>query len=177
MMPSRQPRSPSIGFTSCSRSMTAWSDSTAMPSSTRQRLDLGRLLGQELVQRRIEQPDGDREALHRAEDRLEIASAASEAAWPARAARPARVLRDDHLPHRGQPIAVEEHVLGPAEADALRAEIAAAVRVGRGVGVDAHAELPDSIGPLHQSRRSRRSAPASPRRPARRTPCRCCRPP
>ena len=61
------------------------------------------------------------------------------------------VLRHDHLAHRGEPVAVEEHVLGAAEPDALGAEVAAAVRVRRRVGVDPHAELADPVGPLHQA--------------------------
>ena len=65
--------------------------------------------------------------------------------------RPSVSWRDDHLPHRDQPVAVEEHVLGAAEPDPLGAEVAAAMGVGRGVGVDAHAELPDPVGPLHQA--------------------------
>ena len=40
------------------------------------------------MQRRVEQPDRDREPLHRAEDGLEVARAAWAAAWPARASGP-----------------------------------------------------------------------------------------
>ena len=74
--------------------------------------------------------------------------------------RPAVSWRHDHLPHRGEPLALEEHVLGAAEADALGAEVAAPVRVGRRVGVDPHPELPDPVGPLHEPDEVRRSAPA-----------------
>ena len=121
-----------------------------MPSSTARALDFGRLLGQEFVQRRIEQADRDREALHRAEDRLEVrALHRKQTGERTLAPGPSCATIISRIAVRS--IAVEEHVFGPAEADALRAEITAAVRVGRGIGVDAHAKLPNSIGPLHQS--------------------------
>ena len=71
--PSRTPRRPSIGFDSCSRSTAASSlrsASTGSPGVARglgQR-DLDRQLGavrQELVQRRVEQPDRHRQPVHR----------------------------------------------------------------------------------------------------------------
>ncbi len=112
--------------------------------------DLALVVGQELVQRRVEQPDGDRIALHRAEDRLEVGPLHRQQLGQ-RALAPGLVGRDDHLAHRREPLPVEEHVLGAAEADPLRAEVAAAVRVGRRVGVDPDAELADAVGPLHQA--------------------------
>ena len=47
-------------------------------------------VGQELVQRRVEQPDRDRQALHRLEQPLEVAPAAAAAARRARRAGPPR---------------------------------------------------------------------------------------
>ncbi|HTG49727.1 MAG TPA: PEP-utilizing enzyme, partial [Gemmatimonadales bacterium] len=113
-----------------------------------QRLDLGALLGQEFVQRRVQQPDGDRKALHRAEDGLEVRALHRQEVGE-RALAADGVRGDDHLPHCGEPVTVEEHVLGAAEPDPFGAEVAAAVGVGRRVGVDPHAELADPVGPLH----------------------------
>ena len=84
-----------------------------------------------------------------------IGSSLASARW-----RPAVVLGDDHLAHRGEAVALEEHVLGAAEADALGAEVAAAVGVGRRVGVDPHAELADPVGPLHEAAEVAARAPA-----------------
>ena len=116
--------------------------------SSREAFDLGRLLGQKLVQRRVQQPDGDRIAFHRAEDGFEVAplhgKQLGQGALPAR-----RILGHDHLAHDGQPVAVEEHVLGAAESDPFGAEVAAPVGVGRRVGVHPHPELHDPVGPPH----------------------------
>src|SRR6185436_10633187 len=46
----------------------------------------------------------------------------------------------DHLAHADDPLLGEEHVLGAAEADAVRAEEPRRARVVRRVGVRAHAE-------------------------------------
>ena len=57
------------------------------------------------------------------------------------------VLGEDHLAARRQPLFAEEHVLGAAEPDALRAETRARVGVVRRVGVRAHSELSVAIRP------------------------------
>jgi hypothetical protein len=95
------------------------------------RLDL-LLVGQELVQRRVEQADGHRQAGHRLEDALEVAC------WNGRilerflagflVVASARIISR----MRSDPVALEEHVLGAAEADALGAELAGAF-ASRGV--------------------------------------------
>ena len=77
----------------------------------------------ELVQRRIEQPDVDREAVHRLEDCLEV-RALHRQQLRERAAPSTFVARDDHLAHRVDAIALEEHVLRAAEPDAFGAEAA-----------------------------------------------------
>ena len=77
--------------------------------------------------------------VHRLEDSLEV-RALHRQQLRERAAAPALVARDDHLAHRGDAIALEEHVLGAAEPDALGAEAARDARVVRRVGVRAHAE-------------------------------------
>jgi hypothetical protein len=103
-----------------------------------QRLDLGGLLGQEFMQRRIQEADGDRVALHRPEDGLEVAALHGEKLGQ-RTLSPRDVLGDDHLPHGEEPVAGKEHVLGAAQADALGAEVAPTVGVGRRVGVHPNA--------------------------------------
>ncbi len=87
--PRRQPRRPSIGFCSCSDLIVA---SSCLSSSDRPAVLLGpghldQLLlevGQELVERRVDQPDDDGQPVHRLEDALEVA-----------------LLEDLELGHRG----------------------------------------------------------------------------
>ena len=76
-MPSRTPRRPSIGFSSCSR-FTASSSLCSLVSRLAALVvqrDLDRqvgVVGQELVQRRVDQPDGHRQPVHRLEDADEV---------------------------------------------------------------------------------------------------------
>ena len=89
--------------------------------------DLGDLLvavRQELVQRRIEQPDRHRQALHDLEQLDEILALHRQELGERGAAR-FLVVGEDHLAHGADAVLVEEHVLGAAEPDALGAELAA----------------------------------------------------
>ncbi len=109
-MPRRTPRRPSIGF--CSRSASTRREHLALvasvPSSPsgrspslqlQPRLELGDLAQQlvvarqELVQRRIDQADGHRQPVHRAEQAVEVARAASAAASRAPRRAPPRPAR------------------------------------------------------------------------------------
>ena len=56
-----------------------------------------------------------------------------------RAAAARLVLGQDHLAHSADPLGVEEHMLGAAEADALGAELARGFGVERRLGIGAHA--------------------------------------
>ena len=85
-------------------------------------------VGQELVERRIDRPDGHRPAVHDLEDAGEIVALERQELGQGGLALLERVGQD-HLPHRADLALAEEHVLGPAEADALGAE-------GHGVGRD-----------------------------------------
>ena len=78
------------------------------------------------------------------------------------------VVGQDHLAHGDDAVAVEEHVLGAAKADALGAELARLGRVERRLGVGAHAQACGPRRPSPSARRSRRRARAGPsaRRPA-----------
>ena len=49
-----------------------------------------------------------------------------------------------------EPVALEEHVLGAAEPDPFGAEVAAAMGVGRRVGVHPDPQVAHLVGPLHQ---------------------------
>ena len=109
---------------------------------------VGRLLlaRQELVQRRVEQADRDRQPGHRLEDPLEVGLL--ERQQPVERGAALRLgLGQDHLLHDRQPLVAEEHVLGAAEADALGAELARAGGVLGVVGVRAHVEAPLVVGP------------------------------
>jgi hypothetical protein len=66
--------------------------------------------------------------------------------------RPAFIAGDDHLAHGGDAVALEEHVLGAAEPDALGAEVAGDPRVARRIGVGAHLEAAVLVRPPHQLR-------------------------
>ena len=76
---------------------------------------------EEFVERRVEQPDRDREPVHRLEDRLEVRPLHRQQLGE-RAAPAGVIAGHDHLAHGGDPVALEEHVLGAAEPDPLRAE-------------------------------------------------------
>ena len=85
-------------------------------------------VGQELVERRIEQAHGDREALHGLEDAFEVGLLHGEQALEGALAL-GGVRRQDHPPDQHDPVLGEEHVLGAAQADPLGAQGA------RGAGV------------------------------------------
>ena len=75
-------------------------------------------LRQELVQRRVEQSDGDRQAGHDLEQFGEILPLHRQQLGERRA--PSFLgVGEDHLAHRDDALALEEHVLGSAEADAF----------------------------------------------------------
>ena len=121
------------------------------PRCLGERFDLLRLVRQELVQRRIEQADGHRQAGHDLEQLDEVLTLHRQD-FGERRATPVGILGQDHLAHRGQPDVVEEHVLGAAETDALGAEAARRTGVERGLRVGPDAEPAVLVGPAHQSR-------------------------
>ena len=104
--------------------------------------------GQELVQRRVEQADGDRQAVHGLEDLDEVGLLRHAQLLEGGLLLLGRVGQD-HAAHDRQAVLAEEHVLGAAQADALGAELAGVGRVGTVVGVGPHAELAlaDLVGP------------------------------
>ncbi len=58
-------------------------------------------------------------------------------------------LGQNHLAHRLDPLALEEHVLGAAQADPFGAEIAGPLGVGRRIGIRANLERAILVGPFH----------------------------
>ena len=102
---------------------------------------------EELVQRRVEQPDRHRQARHRLEQALEVLLLERQQLRQ-RGAPGVLVVGHDHRPHLGLAVLGHEHVLRAAEADALGAELARLAGVLGRVGVRAHAEPADLVGPL-----------------------------
>ena len=108
----------------------------------------GRVLGgrQELVERRVEETDRHRVARHRLEDPLEVRLLHRQQPVERRATL-LLVRRQDHLLDDRQPVGRHEHVLGAAETDSLGAELACLRRVLGRVGVRAHAQAAQLVGP------------------------------
>ena len=104
---------------------------------------------QELVQRRIEEADGRRIALERTEDAREVLALIRQELGERRLSRLER-LGEDHLAHRVDAVAFEEHVLRAAETDADGAKRDRVLRLLRRVGVGAHVHARCVIAPLHQ---------------------------
>ena len=92
------------------------------------------------MQRRIEQPDRDRQAVHRLEDADEVLPLQRKQFGELPVAFLVGVGEDQRLDERA-PI-TQEHVLGAAQPDALRAEPAGPGRVLGGVGVGSHRHPP-----------------------------------
>ena len=87
------------------------------------RLDVGFFRGDELVERRIQEADGDGSALKSLIKSLEVALLHGQELGESFLSLLDGV-GDDHLTHRHDPVGLEEHMLGAAEADAFRAELA-----------------------------------------------------
>ena len=151
-MPRRQPRKPSIGLNSCS-SLTRCGDLLGRDAELLRQLGLLRLVvvRQELVQRRVEQADRHRLALQRAEDAGEVVALERQQLGERRLRASSSVVGQDHLAHRVDAVALEEHVLGAAQADALGAEGDGVARPGRAVSALVRTcSLRDLSSPLHQ---------------------------
>ncbi len=112
-------------------------------------LDLLVGVGEELVQRRVEEADGDRQALHLLEDAEEVPLLHRQDLGQG-ALAPFQVLGQDHLAHGHDPVALEEHVLGAAQADALGPELAGDRGVVGGVGIGADLEPAVLVDPFHE---------------------------
>ena len=113
-------------------------------------LDIGFLGGNELMERRIEESDADGGPFERFVELLEVGLLHREDLRESRFS-----LLDgvgaDHLAERGDPVGIEEHMLGAAEADTLGAQLAGLLRVGGSVGVRSDLQSSELVGPAHDS--------------------------
>ena len=100
------------------------------------------------MQGRVEQADRDRQAVHRLEDADEVGSLQGKQCCQRRSALGHRVGQDEPLDQ--PPALAEEHVLGPAQADALCAVPTGTCSVVGRVGVGQHTEPAPIIGVLKQ---------------------------
>ena len=106
-------------------------------------------LGQELVQRRIDRPDGDRRALHRLEDAVEVFALHRQQLVERRASI-GFVVGQNHPLNDRNPALAEEHVLRPAEADTASAKRVRGVGLVGLIGVGANTKAAELVGPLQQ---------------------------
>ena len=87
-MPSRQPRWPSMGLDSWSSATRPRTCASVRPVARASSAMPGLVVRQELVQRRVDGPDGDRPRRHGREEARRSRPAAAAAAWPAPRAGP-----------------------------------------------------------------------------------------
>ncbi len=106
-------------------------------------------LGQELVQRRIDGADGDRQRLHGLEEADKVGALHGQQLLERRAAI-LLVVGQDHGAHVLDAVFGKEHVLGAAQADAFGAEQASLLGVARNVGVGANPQPADRVDPAHE---------------------------
>ena len=115
----------------------------------RQRADVFVPNRQELVQRWVERADSDGQAVHLSEDADEVL--ALQRFHLGQGSAPfVCVFGDDHLANGHDPVAFEKHVLGAAEADALRAKRARDLRIVWAIAVGPHTNLAKGVRPAHQ---------------------------
>ena len=105
-------------------------------------------VGQELVQRRVDEPDRDRQPVHGLEDAGEVLALERQQLGEG-GLLPRLVVGHDEVLDELAPLA-EEHVLGAAQADALGPEPAGARGVLGRVGVRADLHPAGGVGVLHQ---------------------------
>ncbi len=115
-----------------------------------QQLDVVVLGRDELVQGGIKEADGDGEAFHGLVDALEVALLHGQQLGQSLLALLLGVGAD-HLADGGDTVALEEHVLGTAQADTLGAQRAGAGSVGGSVGVGAHLQPAELVRPGHDA--------------------------
>ena len=107
------------------------------------------VMGQELVQGGVEQADRDGQPGHDAKQRDEVAALHRQ--QPVQRQAPVLgAVGEDHLAHGRQALVVEEHVLGAAQPDALGVEHPRGARVLGCVGVGAHPDPAQRVGPVEQ---------------------------
>src|SRR5690606_12261156 len=108
------------------------------------------VLRQELMQRRIQQTDGHRTALHCLEQAYEILALRRQQLFQGFAALYG-VHSQDHLAHVVNTAAFEEHVFSTAQANTFCTIGYRLLRHGRSVGVGTDAQFAVLVGPFHHS--------------------------
>ena len=104
---------------------------------------------QKLVQGRVKQPDCHRQSVHDREQFDKILPLHWQQ-FRQRRTSALRVIRENHFPHRHNPLALEEHMLRPAQPDAFRSEMPRRLRIQRRFGIRPHFHAPHAIRPPHQ---------------------------
>ena len=98
------------------------------------------------MQRRIEKPHDDRQPVHGLEHAEEIACLGLQQLVHSLVSHGGVFVQNERL---NDLLAIaQEHMLGTAQTDALGAEVAGEFRVLRVVGIGAHAERAEFVGPL-----------------------------
>ena len=110
--------------------------------------------GQELVERRVDEPDDHRQARHLLEDPFEVATLDGQELGELLLALLGRGGHDHGL-HDRQPVLLHEHVLRAAQTHALRAVFPRLRSVARIVRVRPHLETADLVGPAQDCARGR----------------------
>ena len=112
------------------------------------RLDVGFFRGDELVERRIQEADGDGSAFERFVESLEVALLHGQELGKSLFSLLDGV-GDDHLAHGHDSVGLEEHMLGAAEADAFRAEGTCLTCVLGSVGIGPDLQCAVLVRPCH----------------------------
>jgi len=105
-----------------------------------------RELAEELVERRIDEPDHDGQAVHGLVHLAEVALLEREELRE-RGLPALQGVGHDHVLHERQALGLPEHVLGAREAHTLRAQLAGLDALTRRVGVHPHPEPAALVGP------------------------------
>ena len=103
----------------------------------------------ELVQRRVEQTDVHRQAVHSVQDTFEVGFLVRQQ-LSQRFLATLAVLGENHLTHRKNLLVVEEHVLGTGQTDTLSAELTSYASVVRSVGVGTNLEMRIFVAEVHE---------------------------
>jgi len=106
-------------------------------------------VGEELVERRVEEADGGGEAVEGFEDAKEVLALVGQELGEGSFAG-GLGLGENHLAHGVDAVAFEEHVFGAGEADAFRAKGEGLGGLLGGVGVGADFELRGLLTPVHE---------------------------
>ena len=107
------------------------------------------VVGYELVERRVEQTDVHRHAVHAFQDAIEVLLLIGQQLGEGFLAA-FLAVGEDHLTHGLDLLVLEEHVLGTAQADTHGTEVAGHLSVVRRVGIGADDEACVFVAKLHQ---------------------------